>query len=103
MRTNLLRSFFGGALLVAVVAATALAQPPARGTVVDATGKPVQDAVVQVVAQFGKLQRQAKTDSKGEFLMVGLPSGEYKSTATKDGVGTSTITQMLTQGQNPLM
>ena len=103
MRTNLLRSFFGGALLVAVVAATALAQPLARGKVVDATGKPVQDAVVQFVAQFVNLQRQAKTDSKGEFLIVGLPSGEYKITATKDGVGTSTITQMLTQGQNPLM
>jgi Flp pilus assembly protein TadD len=103
MRTNLLRSFFGGALLVAVVAATALAQPLARGKVVDATGKPVQDAVVQFVAQFVNLQRQAKTDSKGEFLIVGLPSGEYKITATKEGVGTSTITQMITQGQNPLM
>jgi Flp pilus assembly protein TadD len=74
-----------------------------RGRVVAATGKPVADAVVTFVAQFVSLSRNAKTDGKGEFLMVGLPSGQYAITATKEGVGTDKITAPVTQGQNPLL
>jgi tetratricopeptide (TPR) repeat protein len=101
MRTNLIRSLLATAALVTSIAATAFAQPLVRGKVVDSTGKPVQDAVVEFVAQFVSLTRSAKTDSKGEFLMVGLPSGQYKVTASKEGVGTNTVTGMVTQGQNP--
>jgi tetratricopeptide (TPR) repeat protein len=104
MRTNLIRPMFAAALLVAVVSTTALAQPLVRGRVVDSTGKPVQDAVVEFVAQFVALNRSAKTDSKGEFLMVGLPSGQYAVTATKEGIGTDKITANVSQGQNqPVM
>src|SRR5688500_4475936 len=63
-------SILAAAVLVALVAPTALAQPLVRGRVVDATGKPVADAVVTFVAQFVSLSRNAKTDAKGEFLMV---------------------------------
>ncbi len=101
MRTHLIRSILAAAVLVALVAPTALAQPLVRGRVVDATGKPVADAVVTFVAQFVSLSRNAKTDAKGEFLMVGLPSGQYAITATKEGVGTDKITAGVTQGQNP--
>ena len=104
MRTYLIRPMFAAAMLVALVSATALAQPLVRGKVVDSTGKPVQDAVVEFVAQFVALSRSAKTDSKGEFLIVGLPSGQYAVTATKDGVGTDKIMANVTQGQNqPVM
>jgi tetratricopeptide (TPR) repeat protein len=98
MRTHLIRSLLAAAVLL--VAAPALAQPLVRGRVVDATGKPVADAVVTFVAQFVQLSRNAKTDAKGEFLMVGLPSGQYAITATKEGVGTDKITAGVTQGQN---
>ena len=74
MRTHLIRSILA-AVLVGIVAASAHAQPLVRGRVVDATGKPVADAVVTFVAQFVALSRNAKTDAKGEFLIVGLPSG----------------------------
>lgn len=100
MRTHLIRSMLAAALLVVVVAASALAQPLVRGRVVDATGKPVADAVVTFVAQFVSLSRNAKTDAKGEFLMVGLPSGQYAVTATKEGLGTDKISANVTQGQN---
>ena len=98
MRTHLIRSLLAAAVLV--VAAPALAQPLVRGRVVDATGKPVADAVVTFVAQFVQLSRNAKTDAKGEFLMVGLPSGQYAITATKEGIGTDKISANVTQGQN---
>jgi tetratricopeptide (TPR) repeat protein len=101
MRIHLFRSLLAQALLVVAIAASAFAQPLVRGRVTDAAGMPVADAVVTFVAEFVALSRNAKTDGKGEFLMVGLPSGQYKITATKEGVGTHTITAGVTQGQNP--
>ncbi|HET9191618.1 MAG TPA: tetratricopeptide repeat protein [Vicinamibacterales bacterium] len=100
MRAHLIRSVLAAAVLTALAAAPAIAQPLVRGRVVDATGKPVADAVVTFVAQFVSLSRNAKTDAKGEFLMVGLPSGQYAITATKEGVGTDKISANVTQGQN---
>ena len=101
MRTHLIRPILSVTLLVTCMAATTLAQQPVfRGKVVDGTGKPVPDAVMEFAAQFQSLTRQAKTDSKGEFLMVGLPSGEYQITAKKEGVGEDLIKTRVTQGQN---
>src|SRR5262245_5086941 len=101
MRSYMIRSILAVAVLVTVAAASAVAQPLFRGRVIDATGKPVADATVTFVAQFVSLTRSAKTDSKGEFLIVGLPSGQYAITATKEGIGTDKITAGVTQGQNP--
>lgn len=103
MRAHLIRSVLAAAALIVLAAAPAVAQPLVRGRVIDATGKPVADAVITFVAQFVSLTRTAKTDGKGEFLMVGLPSGQYAITATKEGVGTDKITAGVTQGQNPLL
>ena len=36
-------------------------------------------------------QDQTKTDKNGDFLQVGLASGGYKVTASKDKVGTQTL------------
>ena len=104
MRTHLIRLTFAVALLMSFAATPALAQSLTRGKVVDSTGKPVQDAVVTFVAQFVTLSRTAKTDAKGEYLMIGLPSGEFAITVAKDGVGTAKSRQTIKQGQNePLM
>ena len=116
MRTNLIRPLrllsgqalrlrSGQALAVAAlvvsIAATALAQQPVfRGKVVDEKGTPVAGAALEFVAQFQSLTRQGKTDNKGEFLMVGLPSGEFQITAKKEGVGEDVIKTRVTQGQN---
>jgi len=95
---------FAVALLVSFAATPALAQSLTRGKVVDSTGKPVPDTVVTFVAQFVNLSRTAKTDAKGEYLIIGLPSGQFVVTATKEGVGTDKLTQTIKQGQNePLM
>ena len=101
MRTNLIRPILSVALLITCMAATTLAQQPVfRGKVVDEAGKPVPDALLEFTAQFQTLTRQAKTDNRGEFLMVGLPSGEFQITAKKEGVGEDTIRTRVTQGQN---
>src|SRR6185503_21136104 len=101
MRTHLIRPLFAVALLISFAASPALAQSLTRGKVVDSTGKPVPDAVVTFVAQFVTLSRTAKTDAKGEYLIIGLPSGQFAITATKEGVGTDKAMQTITQGQNP--
>src|SRR6185503_4791783 len=104
MRTHLIRPLFAVALLISFAASPALAQSLTRGKVVDSTGKPVPDAVVTFVAQFVTLSRTAKTDAKGEYLIIGLPSGQFAITATKEGIGTAKLTQNIKQGQNePLM
>jgi len=100
MRTHLIRHMCFVALVVSLAASPALAQSLTRGKVVDSTGKPVQDAVVTFVAQFQTITRTAKTDSKGEYLIIGLASGEWAITATKEGVGTDRGRQTIKQGQN---
>jgi Flp pilus assembly protein TadD len=116
MRTNLIRAVrralratraksrvgvLALAVLLTYAASPALAQSVMRGKVVDAQGKGIQGAVVLFEAQGVNRRTEVKTDSKGEFLQVGLASGEYKVTASKDGVGTATLPARVSQGQNP--
>lgn len=99
MRTQLFRGLL--ALVVALtVSAPALAQSILKGTVVDAQGKPVDGAtIVMESAQAASRRIETKTNNKGEFLQVGLPSGAYKVTATKDKL-TQTLQAQIRQGDN---
>lgn len=101
MRTILIRSTLALAVLLSAAAAPALAQSVMRGKVVDAQGKPVPDAVILFEAEGVNRKTQTKTDRNGEFLQVGLSSGEYKITASKEGVGSQTLPGRVSQGQNP--
>jgi len=103
MRTYMFRGVLALAVLLAVSAAPAAAQSVMRGIVVDGTGKPVADATVLFEAEGANRKSQTKTDSKGEFLQVGLQSGAYKVTAAKDGVGAQTLPGNVRQGPNPPM
>jgi Tfp pilus assembly protein PilF len=99
MRTHLFR----GACAVAVVltlAASAFAQSVVRGKVQDAQGKPVEGATVVFEAEGTNRKMQTTSDKKGEFLQVGLQSGGYQVTASKDGVGTATSKANVRQGPN---
>jgi len=99
MRTKLIR-FVVAVMFLACAAAPAFAQSLVRGRVVDSAGKPVPDAKIVFEAQNVAMSREAKTDGKGEFLIIGLNSGPYKMTASKDGIGTDTVNAPVTQGQN---
>ena len=100
MRTHLFRGAMALAVLVTVSAAPALAQSVVRGKVVDAQGKPVQDATILFEATDANRKTQTKTDRNGDFLQVGLASGGYKVTASKDGIGTATQNIQVRQGPN---
>ena len=85
MRTTLIR---GVLVLTAVLAvsAPALAQSIVRGKVVDAQGKPVEGAIITIEAVEASRKAETKTNRNGEFLQVGLQSGKYRVTATKDNL-----------------
>lgn len=100
MRTHTFRGAVALAVLLVVSAAPASAQSVVRGIVVDLAGKPVPDATVLFEAEGANRKSQTKTDSKGEFLQVGLQSGTYKVTASKDGVGTHSLPGQVRQGPN---
>jgi len=83
MRTYLIRS----ALALAVVLAAsgpAAAQSIVRGTVFDAGGNPVEGATVSIESTASNRRAETKTNDKGEFMQIGLPSGAYNVKASKD-------------------
>jgi tetratricopeptide (TPR) repeat protein len=100
MRTHLFRGAMALAVLLTVSAGPALAQSVVRGKVVDAQGKAVADATVLFEATDANRKTQTKTDKNGDFLQVGLSSGSYKVTASKDGVGSQTLNSNVRQGPN---
>ena len=99
MRTHLFRGMCAVAVVLALTA-SAFAQSVVRGKVQDSQGKPVDGATILFEAEGTNRKMQTKTDNKGEFLQVGLQSGAYKVTASKDGVGTATSQANVRQGPN---
>jgi tetratricopeptide (TPR) repeat protein len=97
MRTHLIRGVLALAVILAV-SAPALAQSIVRGKVVDAEGKPVEGAIVTIEAVEASRKAEVKTNRQGEFLQVGLASGRYRVTATKDKL-TQTQEANITQGR----
>ena len=86
MRTIMLRGLFTVLAVVAFSATSAHAQSLVKGKVVDGQNKPVEGALIHFEQKDANTKRDTKSDKKGEFLFVGLPSGEYKVTASKDGL-----------------
>jgi len=71
-----------------VAASPALAQTgQVKGKVVDVKNQPVEKAQVTIEATDGMGRKfSVTTNKKGEFVQIGLPPGQYKLTATKDGL-----------------
>jgi Flp pilus assembly protein TadD len=89
MRTHLIRGLL--ALVVALgLAAPATAQSTGmvKGKVVDAKGEAVEGAKILIEFSEGASRKhETKTNKKGEFIQIGLFPGNYKITASKEGVG----------------
>jgi tetratricopeptide (TPR) repeat protein len=85
MRTYLIRAVLALAVMLAV-SSPAAAQSVVRGKVLDAQGQPVEGAVVTIEATEANRKAQTKTNRNGEFLQVGLASGRYNVTVTKDNL-----------------
>ena len=99
MRTHLFRGVLALTMLVVLSALPAAAQSQVRGKVVDAQNKPVDGATVAFEADNANRKLETKTNKNGEFIQVGLQSGPYKVTASKQGVGTQTLPTNVTQGR----
>jgi len=95
MRSHLYRGVL--ALVVALVfSAPAFAQGIVKGKVVDDKGQPVTDAKVTIAGPARNAE--TKTNNKGEFVQVGLQSGRYTVTVSKDKVGQAAQQVNVTQG-----
>jgi tetratricopeptide (TPR) repeat protein len=81
-------------LLVALAgAAPALAQSTGmvKGKVVDSSNQVVEGAtVVLETKESGARKFTVKTNKKGEYIQIGLATGSWTITASKDGVGQAT-------------
>ena len=99
MRTHLFRGAVALAALL-FLSSSASAQSVVRGKVNDAQGKPVEGATVTFEAEGVNRRTQTKTYKYGDFLQVGLQSGAYKVTASKDGVRSQTLPTNVRQGPN---
>jgi tetratricopeptide (TPR) repeat protein len=71
-------------LATLVFALPAAAQGLVSGTVTDAQGQPVDGASIAIEQEGTNRHFDMKTNKKGEFMQIGLASGNYKITATKD-------------------
>lgn len=99
MRTHLFRGVLAFAVAL-LLSAPAFAQSIVKGTVVDQAGKPVAGATILFEAVEAASRRvETKTNDKGEFLQVGVPSGNYRVTASKDQLK-QTVTANIRQGEN---
>jgi tetratricopeptide (TPR) repeat protein len=100
MRTHIIRGVLS--LVAAVVlAATAFAQGGVlRGTVVDAQDKPLQNATLTFESEDGSARRvQTRTNNRGEFVQVGLASGNWNVTAVSGQLKQS-LRVAVTQSEN---
>ena len=76
------------ALATLVLARPAAAQSTGmvRGIVKDMQGQPVENAKVIIEADGSNRKFETKSNKKGEFIQIGLPTGRYKVSAEKDKV-----------------
>jgi len=83
------RLFLIGGLLAAFALAGGEARAQtgtARGKVLDHQGQPIADAKIVLDYQGGVSRKyETKTNKKGEYTQVGLASGTYRITASKEG------------------
>lgn len=71
-----------------------------RGKVVDAKGEPIEGASITIEFQENvNRKHETKTNRRGEFIQIGLASGKYKVTASKEGVGSQSFDTGVRGGQ----
>lgn len=71
-----------------------------KGKVTDAQGNPVEGAKVTIIQKGAKSGRELKTNKKGEFVQLGVFSGNYTIAAEKDDLKAS-VDMPIGIGDNP--
>ncbi|MGE3956786.1 MAG: tetratricopeptide repeat protein [Vicinamibacterales bacterium] len=81
------------ASLIAAVPAFAQSTGMVKGVVMDDKNQPVPDAKVTLEMVGGTGRKfETKTNKKGEYIQIGLASGQYKVVAEKDKLGSAPAT-----------
>lgn len=76
--------------LLAVPTPAAAQTGQIKGKVVDAKNQPIEGAVITIEMIEGMTRKyQTKTNRRGEYVQVGLQTGLYRVTASKDGMSQS--------------
>jgi len=88
-RVNVRRAWLPVCVALAVIAGAwpvaAQSTGLVKGVVKDDKGQPVEGAKITIEFQGGVNRKfEGKSDKRGEFMQIGLQSGEYKITAEKD-------------------
>jgi len=76
-------------------------QSVVSGTVVDASGAVVAAAAVQVLTGDGAVQKAARSDKNGSFIVSGLPAGNYRLVVSSSGFETREIPISIGAAQAP--
>jgi len=71
-----------------------------RGTVTDSTGAVIPGATVTVTDTLTNTARETKTNSQGNYEMLGLKSGTYKVAITAAGMSKTGITDVVLNGSD---
>lgn len=97
MLTKLQTSSVAFAIALGLATSAAAQTGQLRGKVIDPDGKPVQGAEILIEATDGVTRKfNVKTDRRGEFIQIGLQSGNYRVTATVPKLGTVTLPTRVT-------
>lgn len=71
-----------------------------RGTITDGDGKPVAAAAVTIERLDGvKREFKIESNSRGEFVQIGIPPGNYRVMAAKDGLGSQSFDARVRLGE----
>ena len=92
----------GVALVALALAQPATAQSTGmiKGVVKDASGQPVDGAKVSIDLAEGMTRHfETKTNKKGEFVQIGLPSGRYTVTAEKEKLASPAAPAVVSLGR----
>ncbi|HTZ97091.1 MAG TPA: TonB-dependent receptor [Terriglobales bacterium] len=71
---------------------------PLSGTIVDTSGAVIAGATVQVWGAGGAVQRTARSESDGSFIISGLPEGNYRLVVSNPGFETKEIPVVIGAG-----
>ena len=80
-------SLVGAVLAVLLFASSGYAQGRVQGKVVDKDDKPIPDAVVTITSETTTQKWDLKTNNRGEYFQIGVPSGRYTIVAEKANLG----------------
>ena len=74
------------------------------GTVVDENGKPLEGALIVVQSLKSEAKLQSYSDKKGHFAVLGMGTGQWRVTASKEGYISSYLDMPIRQlRKNPAL